>query len=115
MATSIAPFNGKVNPGGFAAGTLLGMYLSDLLSRRVVQATVICEGPRKELEVAVREAGFALTGYEGMGRDGAVNVIGVVCSAQQTGHLIKAANQVAPGHSYTPTSWPASGVDTSTG
>jgi uncharacterized protein YebE (UPF0316 family) len=82
--------------GGFATGTLLGMYLSELLSRRVVQATVICDSPREELEGAVREAGFALTRYEGMGRDGAVHVIDIVCSAQQMGHLIEVVNQVAP-------------------
>lgn len=33
---------------------------------------------------------------DGMGRDGAVNVIDVVCSAQQMGHLIEVINQVAP-------------------
>ena len=31
--------------GGFAAGTLLGMYLSEMMSRRVVQATVISDTP----------------------------------------------------------------------
>jgi hypothetical protein len=31
-----------------------------------------------------------------MGRDGAVNAIDVVCSAQQMGHLIDVVNQVAP-------------------
>ena len=82
--------------GGFAMGTLLGMVLSDLLSQRVVQATVICDSSQEALEGAVREAGFALTRHEGMGRDGAVNVIDIVCSAQQMARLIEVVNGVAP-------------------
>jgi uncharacterized protein YebE (UPF0316 family) len=82
--------------GGFATGTLLGMVLWDFLSRRVVQATVISDSSPEELEVAVREAGFAMTRYEGMGRDGVVNVIDIVCSAQQMTHLIEVVNRVTP-------------------
>lgn len=82
--------------GGFAVGTLLGMVLSDWLSQRVVQATVICSSSQEELEDAMREAGFALTRHEGMGRDGAVNVIDVVFSAQQMGRLIEVVNRAAP-------------------
>ena len=67
MATSIALLRRKVNSGGFSVGTLLGMYRSELLSRRVVQATIIYDSPREELKATVREAGFALTHYEGMG------------------------------------------------
>jgi uncharacterized protein YebE (UPF0316 family) len=47
--------------GGFATGTLLGMHLSERLSRHVVQVTVISNGRSSEVEVATREAGFALT------------------------------------------------------
>jgi uncharacterized protein YebE (UPF0316 family) len=82
--------------GGFATGTLLGMYLSEKLSRRVVQTTVICNGPQEELETAVREAGFALTRHEGIGRDGAVSVIDVVCSAVQLSDLITVVYTIAP-------------------
>ncbi len=82
--------------GGFATGTLVGMYLTELLSRRAVQMTIICNGSREQLEAAVREAGFALTRYEGIGRDGAVDVVDVVCSAGQLAHLIEVVNRVAP-------------------
>lgn len=82
--------------GGFAAGTLLGMVLSEKLSRRVVQTAIICNGPQQELEAAVREAGFALTRHEGMGRDSAVSVIDVVCSAVQLSDLIGVVYSIAP-------------------
>jgi uncharacterized protein YebE (UPF0316 family) len=67
---------------GFAAGTLLGMYLSEELTQPVLHTTVICHGAQDEIEAAVREAGFALTHYVGAGREGPVEVLDVVCSAQ---------------------------------
>ena len=73
--------------GGFATGTLLGMILSEKLSQHVMQATVICNGSREELEVAVRKAGFALTRYQGIGRDGPVAVLDVVCTTRELARL----------------------------
>lgn len=75
--------------GGFATGTLLGMYLSEKFSHRAVHTTVICNGSQWELEVALREAGFALTRYEGSGRDGPVAVLDVVSSASRLPQLLK--------------------------
>jgi uncharacterized protein YebE (UPF0316 family) len=82
--------------GGFAAGTLMGMFLSERLSQQVVQATVICNGPREEMETAVREAGFALTRYEGIGRDGPVAVLDVVCTARGLGRLTRVVTTADP-------------------
>ena len=39
--------------GGFATGTLLGITLSEKLSQRVVQTTVIGNGAREEMEAAL--------------------------------------------------------------
>jgi uncharacterized protein YebE (UPF0316 family) len=73
--------------GGFATGTILGMSLTEKLSQRVMQTTVICHKPSEEVETAVREAGFALTRYEGEGRDGPVDVLDVVCTSKQLAQL----------------------------
>jgi uncharacterized protein YebE (UPF0316 family) len=81
---------------GFAAGTLLGMVLSDKLNRRIVQATVIYKGARDEMEAAVIEAGFALTHYTGTGRDGPVAVLDVVCSAEALRRLTDVVTKVDP-------------------
>jgi uncharacterized protein YebE (UPF0316 family) len=54
---------------------MLGMHLTEKLSQQVVQATVISNGSREKMEAAVREAGLALTRYEGIGRDGPVDVL----------------------------------------
>jgi uncharacterized protein YebE (UPF0316 family) len=75
--------------GGFATGTLLGMYLSEKLSHRAVHTTVVCNGFQLEMEAALREAGFALTRYDGSGRDGPVAVLDVVCTATSLPQLVK--------------------------
>jgi uncharacterized protein YebE (UPF0316 family) len=73
--------------GGFATGTLVGMELSEKLSRQVLKATIISNGSREELEAAVRAAGLALTRHEGVGRDGPVAVLEVVCGSRQLPRL----------------------------
>ncbi|MFN2220278.1 MAG: DUF2179 domain-containing protein [Anaerolineae bacterium] len=82
--------------GGFATGTLLGMFLSEKLSHRAVHTTVICNGSREELEAALREAGFALTRYDGSGRDGPVAVLDVICTATSLPHLLKVVRGTDP-------------------
>lgn len=82
--------------GGFATGTLLGMYLTEKLSRQVVQATVISNGRSMEVQVALREAGFALTRYPGTGRDGPVDILEVVCASRGLAHLIETVTRADP-------------------
>ena len=74
---------------GFATGTLLGMSLTEKLSKQAVQVTVISNGHSEEVETALREAGFGLTRYGGLGRDGRVQVLDVVCSTKGLASLIE--------------------------
>jgi len=74
--------------GGFAIGTLVGMLLSERMSRGVIEVTVITQGSWQEIEQAVREAGFALTRQSGMGREGRVEVLNVVCAARELSRLV---------------------------
>ena len=80
--------------GGFATGTLVGISLSEKLSQNVVQATIVCNGSRPEMETALREAGYALTRYQGVGRDGPVDVLSIVCSAQGLRRLTKLVTDI---------------------
>ena len=82
--------------GGFATGTLLGMHLTEVLSRQMVQVTVISNGPSVAVEAALREAGFALTHYGGTGRDGSVNVLDVVCASRGLADLIEIVTRTDP-------------------
>ena len=81
---------------GFATGTLLGMQISEKFSKHVVQATVICNGSHDAVEAAVREAGFALTRYQGVGRDGPVDVLDVVCTPRGLGRLTRLVQDMDP-------------------
>jgi uncharacterized protein YebE (UPF0316 family) len=80
--------------GGFATGTLLGMHLSETLSRQLVHATVITSDRQSEVELALRRAGFALTRYEGAGRDGPVDVLDVVCTSRGASLLAETVTRV---------------------
>lgn len=82
--------------GGFATGTLLGMYLTEKLSRQVVQVTVIYHEQSGDVEAALRQAGFGLTRYGGIGRDGSVRVLDVVCAAQGLADLIETVTRLDP-------------------
>jgi uncharacterized protein YebE (UPF0316 family) len=82
--------------GGFATGTLLGMSLSERLSQQLVQATVISGDSQEKLEAALRQAGFALTRYEGVGRDGPVDVLDIVCTSRGLSRLLEVIKAVDP-------------------
>jgi uncharacterized protein YebE (UPF0316 family) len=82
--------------GGFATGTLLGMSLSEKLTQQLVQATVIAGDSRERIEAALREAGFALTRYEGFGRDGPVDVLDIVCTSRGLSRLVDVVKGADP-------------------
>lgn len=81
---------------GFATGTLLGMSISEKLSKQMLHATVIYHGPLDTVEAAVRGAGFALTRYEGVGRDGPVHVLDVVCMSDGLSRLTELVTNLEP-------------------
>ena len=82
--------------GGFAVGPLLGMHLSEKLSRQVVQSTVIPKARSPGVERAIRGARFALTRYDGAGRDGPVDVLDVVWSSRGVSQPVEAVTKVDP-------------------
>ena len=82
--------------GGFAVGTLVGILLSERMSRGVIEVTVIAQDPAVQVEAAVREAGFALTRYEGVGREGPVDVLSVICGTHDLHRLVQVVTQADP-------------------
>ncbi|MBN1483330.1 MAG: hypothetical protein JXA37_01290 [Chloroflexia bacterium] len=80
--------------GGFAAGTLLGVTLSDRMRKAVVEVTVIPHVPWEELEVQIRQAGFALTRQSGMGREGQVEILHIVCVRRELPKLLAVINKL---------------------
>jgi uncharacterized protein YebE (UPF0316 family) len=65
--------------GGFAVGTIVGMTISDKLSRDLVSVNIISKNDCAGMADMLRESGFGATCYAGEGKDGNVNIINVVC------------------------------------
>jgi len=64
---------------GFAAGTIIGMTISDRLSRDLISVNIISKNNSGNIERLLRTDGFGATCYNGEGRDGQVKIINVVC------------------------------------
>ena len=64
---------------GFAAGTIVGMTISDKLSRDLISVNIISKNGNDKIEKYLRSNGFGATCYEGEGRDGKVKIINVIC------------------------------------
>ncbi|MBM3708916.1 MAG: DUF2179 domain-containing protein [Actinobacteria bacterium] len=64
---------------GFAAGTIIGMFISDRLTADFISINIISKERSSEIEKLLRGEGFGATCYDAVGRDGHVKVINVVC------------------------------------
>lgn len=64
---------------GFAAGTVIGMIISDKLSRDLISINIISREKCDIIENLLRDEGFGATCYEGVGKYGKVRIINVVC------------------------------------
>ena len=74
---------------GFAAGTIIGMSISEKLNKDIISVNIISKEKGDELENFLRQEGFGLTCYNGVGRDGPVKVINVICNQSQVPKLSK--------------------------
>jgi len=79
--------------GGFAVGTVVGIALSGRMARGALEATIISHDEGAKVEAALREAGFGLTRYAGLGREGEVVVLSAVCAAKNLPRLLLVVSQ----------------------
>lgn len=80
--------------GGFAAGTLLGMWMEDKVALGFVRVHVLSVGDGKETVRRVREAGFGATQIQGQGHSGPVSWTTIVTPRSQAGRLIKLVDEI---------------------
>lgn len=80
--------------GGFAAGTLLGMWIEDKLALGHVYVHVISMDRGQELAHAIREAGYGATQVQAEGKSGPVHVIDAVVPRKQAKKLLDLVNKV---------------------
>jgi len=74
---------------GFAAGTIIGITISDKFSRDLVSTNVISKNKSSEIEDLLRNEGFGVTSYQGYGKNGDVKIINVVCRQKHYSRLKK--------------------------
>ena len=65
--------------GGFAIGNVIGIYISEKISKEVISIGVISITKWQEIEEKLREEGFGVTRNVGYGKDGAVQILKVIC------------------------------------
>ena len=82
--------------GGFATGTLVGMWLEDRLALGNVDVHVV--SPKKGAEIAakVRKAGYGATVLQAFGQSGPVSLIGIVVPRKQTAVVLKLITKIDP-------------------
>jgi len=65
--------------GGFAIGNVVGIYISEKLSKEIVSVGIISKSKWQEIENRLRDEGFGVTRNIGYGKDGEIQILRVIC------------------------------------
>ena len=65
--------------GGFAIGNIVGIYISEKISKEIISVGIISRTKWQEIEEKLREEGFGVTRNVGYGKDGEVQILKVIC------------------------------------
>jgi len=65
--------------GGFATGNMVGIYISEKISKEIISVGIISKIKWQEIEEKLREEGFGVTRNVGYGKDGEVQILKVIC------------------------------------
>jgi uncharacterized protein YebE (UPF0316 family) len=82
--------------GGFAAGTLLGMWLESKMALGHVETHVISTTKGAEVAKKLRAAGYGATELQARGQSGFVCQVDVVTTRKQLAEVIRIVNEVDP-------------------
>jgi uncharacterized protein YebE (UPF0316 family) len=84
--------------GGFAAGTVTGLWLEGKLALGVATVRIICRDYERGERLAdiLRTQGFGVTEFAGEGREGRVGVIYTVVTRRQIPAIIREAETLDP-------------------
>jgi uncharacterized protein YebE (UPF0316 family) len=94
-AQNIASYIGYA--GGFAMGTLVGMFLENKLAIGTVTLRAIIRRDPKELIKAMLDAGFGITIVEGRGKTGKVKIVYTTLKRQNLPVAIDIFHRLLPG------------------
>lgn len=82
--------------GGFATGTLVGMWVEEKLAIGLAVVRVISRHGGVEVAEALREQGFGVTEYAGQGRDGGVEIVDTVVKRRRIPEVIRVIDEWDP-------------------
>jgi len=64
---------------GFAIGNMVGIYISEKISKEIISVGIISKSKWQGIEEKLREEGFGVTRSIGYGKDGEVQILKVIC------------------------------------
>lgn len=82
---------------GFAVGTVMGILISEKLSRDLVSTNIISKEYNNEIKELLSKEDFGFTCYKGTGSQGEVEIINVVCNHFNLPRLNKLIQDKDPG------------------
>ena len=65
--------------GGFATGNMVGIFISEKISKEIISIGIISRTKWQGIEEKLREEGFGVTRNIGYGKDGEVQILKVIC------------------------------------
>jgi uncharacterized protein YebE (UPF0316 family) len=65
--------------GGFATGNIVGIFISEKISKEIISVGIISRTKWQGIEEKLREDGFGVTRNIGYGKDGEVQILKVIC------------------------------------
>jgi len=80
--------------GGFAAGTLLGMWIEGRLAIGDADVSIVSMTKGPEISDRVRRAGFGATLLRAEGQSGPVYLVNVVAARKQVADVVRLVNEV---------------------
>ena len=72
-------FNVIAYCAGFAIGNIVGIYISEKISKEIISVGIISKIKWQEIEEKLRDEGFGITRNVGYGKDGEVQILRVIC------------------------------------
>jgi uncharacterized protein YebE (UPF0316 family) len=82
---------------GFAVGTIIGITISEKLSRDLLSTNIISKKYSQDIKELLKDEGYGITCYRGSGINGKVEVINVICSNSSLKRLNKLVYTKDPG------------------
>lgn len=94
------PLLGVFYAFGFASGNVVGILVEKRLAMGYINFRIITSKHSKEITTLLRDKGFAVTTFEGEGKDGKVTEIYVATDRKNLPGLIRLVKQIEPDAFY---------------